>query len=56
MTIRRKTPKAGASAATGAPSAVNALAQTAQRLAAQPSAVNTLASAAQRIAEGKGDE
>ena len=48
LTVRRKTPRAGAGA-----SAVNALAQTAQRLAAQPSAVNRLTAAAQRIAEAK---
>lgn len=46
----------GPAGGAGAASAVNALAQTAQRLAAQPSAVNRLTAAAQRIAEGKGDE
>ena len=56
ITVRRKTPRAGAGAGAAGPSAVNALAQTAQRLAAQPSAVNTLAATAQRIAEAKADE
>jgi DNA-directed RNA polymerase subunit D len=56
ITVRRKTPRAGAGAGAAGASAVNALAQTAQRLATQPSAVNRLTAAAQRIAEAKADE